>query len=86
MKEWLEKNLRRHLFSALAVILCVAAIVLFIRSRGAVRTDDLTALQAVSRAARWYPACFIGALLSTAAVYVVGKIKELIADMPSDEA
>ncbi len=86
MKEWIEKKLWRYLFSMLAVILCVAAIVLFIRSRGAVRTDDYAALEAVSRAARWYPACFIGALLSTAAVYVVGKIKEIIADTPSDEA
>ena len=62
----------------LAVILWIITIILFFKSNNSYSTADYEAQLKIMNAMRWQPACCIGAILSTAAAYVVSEIREYI--------
>lgn len=62
-----EDKLWDHIFSILAAILWIASIVLYIKGRSSYHTLDHQAQLRIANALRWQPACFIGAVICTAA-------------------
>jgi len=70
-----KDNSWKYVFPALSVIFWIATVVLFIRSTGVISNYE-TELQVLT-AVRWLPACFIGAVFSTAAAYVVEEIHRI---------
>lgn len=78
MKKNFEKNLWKYIFPALSIILWVVTIALFFRANSSYDTTDIEAQRAIMNAARWHPACCIGAIISTAAAWVVSEIADRI--------
>lgn len=78
MKNDTEGSLWKYIFPILAVILWVAAIVLTFKANGSYQTGDYASMQAIENALRWRPACCIGAIISTAASYVIIQIAKHI--------
>ena len=78
MKNSFENNLWKYIFPVLSIILWIATIVLFFKSNRSFSTDDFEAQLAIINAARWHPACCIGAIVSTAAAWVVSELKNHI--------
>ena len=64
----------RYVFPVIAAILWIAAFILFFRGQSPYHSSDYAARQAAETAARWLPSCLIGAVLSTAAAYVVHRL------------
>ena len=58
----------------IAALLWIAAIVCVIKSNASYQSSDQSALQTILAAQRWYPACFIGAIISTAAAYIIDDL------------
>ena len=73
-----EKNLWKYIFPALSIILWIVTIVLFFKSHSSYQTNDYEAQLAIANAMRWHPSCFIGAIISTAASYVVSELQAYI--------
>jgi hypothetical protein len=73
-----ENHLWRYIFPALSIILWILTIVLFFKSNEAYSTNDFEAQWEIMNALRWHPACCIGAIISTAAAYVVSELQNLI--------
>ena len=69
-------NLWKYVFPILSVILWVVTIVLFFKGNRAYSTTDYEAQMQIASVLRWQPACFVGALISTAAAYVVSEIEQ----------
>ena len=65
----------RWVFPILAAILWIAAIACFFIGTGSYDNTDPAARQRVVEAVRWQPACTIGAILSTAAAYVLAELE-----------
>ena len=78
MKKDFKKNLWQYIFPALSIILWVVTIALFFRANSSYNTADIEAQRAIMNAARWHPACCIGAIISTAATWVVSEIADRI--------
>ncbi len=78
MNKDFEKNLWKYIFPVLSAILWVVTIVLFFKSHRSYSTNDFEAQRAIMDAARWQPACCIGAIISTAAAYVVSELADRI--------
>ena len=72
------ENMWKYTFTILAIILWIITIILFFKSNRSYSTDDYEAQLQIMNAMRWHPACCIGAIISTAAAYVVSKIQEYI--------
>ena len=72
------KNMWKYIFPALAALLWVVTIVLFFKCSRSYDTTDYEAQLQIMNAVRWQPACCIGAVISTAAAYVVSKIQERV--------
>ncbi len=70
-----ENNLWKYVFPAISIILWIVAIVLFFKVNSSYHTNDYEAQLAIMNAARWQPACCIGAIVSTAAAYVVSELR-----------
>ena len=51
---------------------------LFFRANSSYDMTDIEAQRAIMNAARWHPACCIGAIISTAAAWVVSEIADRI--------
>ena len=75
-----ERNLWKYVFPILAASLWIATIILFFKSNSSYVTNDYESQKAIMDAARWLPACCIGAIIATAAAYVVDGLQGLIAD------
>lgn len=69
------KKLWKYIFPSLSAILWIITIILFFRSHGSYDTADY---EQVMNAMRWQPACCIGAIISTAAAYVIEEIQDYI--------
>jgi len=67
-------NLWKYIFPILSVILWIITVILFIKSKSGYDTRDLETQLQIMNAARWHPACCIGAIISTAAAYVVSEL------------
>ena len=78
MKNKLKNNLWQYIFHILSGILWAAAILLFFKSRGNYHSGDYEAQIEILAAARWYPACCIGAIISTAAAYFLSDLLDYI--------
>ena len=78
MKKDFKKNLWKYIFPALSIILWVVTIVLFFKANSSYNMTDIEAQRAIMNAARWHPACCIGAIISTAATWVVSEIADRI--------
>lgn len=78
MKKDFKKNLWQYIFPALSIILWVVSIVLFFKANSSYNMTDIEAQRAIMNAARWHPACCIGAIISTAATWVVSEIADRI--------
>ncbi len=76
MKQNSEFALWKYAFPVLSAILWIATIILFFQANGSYQTGDLEAQQAILSAARWQPACCIGAVVSTVASFVVFSLAE----------
>lgn len=63
-------------FPVLSLVLWIATIVLFFKSNGSYSTNDYEAQRAIEDALRWHPACCVGAIVSTAAAYVVSSLRQ----------
>ena len=63
-----QKSFLKYVFPILSVILWIAAIVCIIKMNTIYPSSDAYTMQ---EAARWQPACLIGAVISTAASCVV---------------
>lgn len=72
------KNMWKYIFPILAAILWVITIILFFKSNSSYSTTDYAAQLQIMNAMRWQPACCIGAIVSTAAAYVVSEIQGYI--------
>lgn len=72
------KNMWKFIFPTLAVILWIITIILFFKGHRSYDTTDYEAQLQIMNAMRWQPACCIGAIISTAAAYVVEEIREYI--------
>ena len=70
-----EKNVWKYIFPVLSVILWIFTIVFFFRSHQSYSTNDVETQYAIMNAMRWLPACFIGAVISSAAAYVVAELQ-----------
>ena len=68
------KNMWKYIFPTLAAILWIITIILFFKSNNSYSTTDYEAQLEIMNAMRWQPACCIGAIISTAAAYVVQYI------------
>ena len=66
-------NLWKYILPIIAVILWVVTIILFFRSKSGYDSSDYETQQRIINALRWYPACCIGAIISTAAGYVISE-------------
>ncbi|MBQ8598686.1 MAG: hypothetical protein IJ411_01020 [Oscillospiraceae bacterium] len=69
------KNTWKYIFPALAAILWIVTIILFFKSHSSYDTTDYEAQLQIMNAMRWQPACFIGAIISTAAAYVIPELQ-----------
>lgn len=78
MKSKLRDNLWKHIFEILSVILWIIVIVLYFKRAGGYRSDDYRTQMEIMTATRWYPACFIGAIISTAAAYFLSALLDYI--------
>lgn len=78
MKKDFKKNLWQYIFPVLSIILWVVTIVLFFKANSSYNMTDIEAQRAIMNAARWHPACCIGAIISTAATWVVSEIADRI--------
>ncbi|MBQ8831034.1 MAG: hypothetical protein IJ017_05505 [Oscillospiraceae bacterium] len=67
----IKDNLWKYVFPVLAIILWIATIVLFFTSHRGYDINDYESFMPVMNAMRWQPACFIGAIISTAAAFVI---------------
>lgn len=76
-KTWGD-NLWKYSFPILSVILWIASIVFFFKSNSAYDTGDYQSQKEIMDAMRWYPVCFIGAIISTAASYVISGLLRYI--------
>ena len=74
----MKKRPIRYLFLIIAAVLWIAAIFCVIKANASYQSSDLNALQTILGAQRWYPACFIGAIISTAAAFVIDDLYEHI--------
>lgn len=72
------KNLWKYIFPLLALALWIATIILLFKSNSSYHTGDYATIQAIEKAARWQPACCIGAIISTALSFVIGELVSLI--------
>jgi hypothetical protein len=70
----------RYVFPLIAAILWIAVFILFFREHSTFHSSDYAARQAAEAAARWLPSCLIGAILSTAASFVVHRLLKDIDD------
>lgn len=70
----------RYVFPVLALILWIITICLFFKINQSYHTDDFEALAQLANAQRWQPACCVGAIISTAAAYVLEELKQYIDD------
>jgi len=68
-------NLWKYIFPILSVVLWIITIILFIKSKSGYDTRDLETQFQILNATRWHPACCIGAIISTAAAYVVSELR-----------
>jgi len=71
-------NLWKYIFPALSIILWVMTIIFFIRSKGVIDTTNYVTELRVVNAMRWHPVCLIGAIISTAAAYVISEVRRYI--------
>ncbi len=67
-------NLWKYIFPILSVILWIITIILFFKSNSSYTTNDYEAQREIMDAMRWLPACCIGAVISTAATYVISEL------------
>ena len=72
------KKTWKYIFPSLAAILWIITIVLFFKCNSSYSTTDYEAQQQIMNAMRWQPACWIGAIISTAIAYVISEIQEYI--------
>lgn len=72
------KNLWKYIFPSLSAILWIITIILFFKSNSSYSTTDYEAQLQIMNALRWQPACCIGAIISTAAAYVIEEIQNYI--------
>lgn len=72
------KNMWKYIFPALAAILWIITIILFFKGHRSYDMTDYEAQLQIMNAMRWQPACCIGAIISTAAAYVVEEIQAYI--------
>ena len=70
------KNMWKHIFPVLSAVLWIITIILFFKGHGSY--DDYEVKMQVMNALRWQPACCVGAIISTAAAYVIEEIKDYI--------
>ena len=79
MKKKLTNNLLLKIISVIAAILLwIIVIVLYFKRAGGYRSDDYRTQMEIMTATRWYPACFIGAIISTAAAYFLSALLDYI--------
>jgi hypothetical protein len=64
----------------IAVILWIAVFIMFFREHSSFEFRNFAARKAAETAARWLPSCLIGAILSTAASFVVHRLLKGIED------
>ena len=64
----------KYVFPVIAAILWIAVCMIFVRAHSPFHSSDYAARQAAETAVRWLPACVIGAILSTAASFVVIRL------------
>ena len=64
----------KYVFPVVAAILWIAVCILFVRAHSPFHSNDFAARQAAETAIRWLPSCVIGAILSTAASFVVIRL------------
>ena len=74
----MKKDMWTYIFPVLAGVLWIITIVLFFKSHRSYSTTDYEAQLQIMNAMRWLPACCIGAVISTAAAYVVEALLEYI--------
>ena len=72
------KKLWKYIFPSLSAILWIITIFLFFKSNSSYSTTDYEAQLQIMNALRWQPACCIGAIISTAAAYVIEEIQNYI--------
>ena len=72
------KKLWKYIFPSLSAILWIITIILFFKSNSSYSTTDYEAQLQIMNALRWQPACCIGAIISTAAAYVIEEIQNYI--------
>lgn len=72
------KKLWKYIFPSLSAILWIITIILFFKSNSSYSTTDYEAQLQIMNALRWQPACCIGAIISTAAAYVIEEIQDYI--------
>lgn len=68
----------KYIFPILSVILWIATIIFFFKSNSTYDTGDYQSQMEIMNAMRWYPACFIGAIISTVASYVISELLRYI--------
>ena len=73
-----NRNLWKYILPVLSVVLWVMTIVAFFKSNGTYTTNDYEAEMAIINAQRWYPACLIGAVITTAVSYFISQLCEYI--------
>ena len=78
MKNDAGGNLWKCIFPSLSVILWIATFVIPFVVNGSTYTDSNTAMLAMTKALCWRSACCIGAIISTAASYVIIQIAKHI--------
>ena len=72
------KKIWKYIFPSLSAILWIITIILFFKSNSSYSTTDYEAQLQIMNALRWQPACCIGAIISTAAAYVIEEIQNYI--------
>lgn len=77
-KTRIEDNLWKYIFPVLSAVLWVLTAVLYFKMNSSYHTNDFEAQQAILNASRWHPACCIGAVISTAAAWVVSDLQRII--------
>ncbi len=73
-----KENLWKYVLPILALVLWISTAVLWVKCSHGYTTDDYEAQMEIMNAKQWYPACFIGAIISTVAAYVVSELSDRI--------
>lgn len=71
-------NLWKYIFPVLSVFLWILTAVLWFKMNGSYHTNDYESQQAIVDAARWHPACCIGAVISTAMAWVISDLQRIL--------